>query len=766
MIKKLTFFLLISFLGVWVSLPSKIDINKKTKPVIALYDRHGQHIRSIVDDDSSTYISLQDIPALFNELTINAEDKRFYYHNGIDFLALLRAMKQNLRGLETISGASTISQQLVRMAFSYKRSLFNKPLVMLHALKIETKHTKGEILEYYYNLLPYSYKVKGIQSASLYYFGKTLKGLSAAEMATLVVLIRAPSRYSQKHNKEKLLEMRNKLIDSSQLLSKSHKELSKKEKWYFENFRNLAKSPHFIRALLKKHKNNDFNKNEIKTTLDLKLQTEIQKYVTEHMKRLSKKGVGAASVLVLDNKTGDILTYIGNYDFFNEAGGEYDGILIPRQPGSTLKPFTYALALENQYHPASILPDVEMYFKSGLGTYKPRNYSLNFTGPRTLRESLGNSLNIPALYLADQLGVENLMNFYQSFGLTFKESADFYGVGLTLGNGELTLLDLTNSYMAFANKGQFTKARFLHDKKPKHIKTKMSPATAEMITDILSDRHARKEAFGNASALDTDFHSAAKTGTSTLYRDNWVVGFTENFTVGVWVGNMDQKEMENVSGITGAGPIYQDTMNIVAKNYRPGQFKKTQSYHTVKICAHSGSLPTKSCQRTYTESFLPDRSPTKRCSFHKKVIAKNCHSAGESKEIDVLSLPSRYQKWLWQNEIGDISNQVKKACMNEGVLVESYLFEKGPFKILSPVSGALYAIDPSIPKKWQELQFDIAYSKKVTKIKWFRNNELLKVSKPHQPFKWKLLKGVHNIKAKAYSKNGLFEEDNVLLHVY
>jgi penicillin-binding protein 1C len=362
--------------------PGELKGKNQVGNTLRIEDRHGRLIKLHQKEGDLSWVLLEDISPLFLDLLIKAEDKRFYHHFGVDFMASIRAFAQNILGMRRVSGASTISQQLARLAFGYQRNIAGKLLVILSALKLEMKYTKGEILEHYLNRIPYAFKVLGIGQASLFYFDKDHSKLSPAEMATLAVLIRAPSRYASKVMRTKLISLRNHLLDQVDISDKV-KTIAKEEEWVFQRYRPAARSPHFIRAVLEK-KSLPLTKSTIRTTLDLALQEEIQKILDGKISKLEAKGVKAASVLVIDNRDGAILSYIGNHDFFSE-NGEFDGVQLLRQPGSTMKPFTYALALEQGLTGASELPDIELYFKSGLGTYRPRNYTLKFTGPKNAK---------------------------------------------------------------------------------------------------------------------------------------------------------------------------------------------------------------------------------------------------------------------------------------------------------------------------------------------------------------------------------------------
>ena len=728
---------------------------------VQVVDRFGLHLREVREKKSLTFLSFDKVPDLLIEMVINAEDKRFYVHHGIDYMALSRAFYQNVMHLKKVSGASTLSQQLVRMVFSYERSLLGKLKTMLHALKIESYHTKKEILEFYLNYIPYSYKVRGIAQASEFYFSKEVHSLSPSEMAILVALIRAPTRLSNINNVLDLKSIRDGLLKEARI-SKEIKEIALKEEIYLYKERDLSYAPHFVRNVLNIALNDGGYDSTITTTLDKRLQESVLDVVKSVIGKLKDKGVTNASVVVLDNDNGEILSYVGSADFY-APGGEYDSVQMKRQPGSTMKPFTYALALQNGYSLSSVLPDIEMYFKTNLGTYKPRNYSLDYTGPRVMREALGNSLNIPALYLASELGVDVLASYLSSFGITFDKDPSYYGVGLTLGNMELSLFDLTQAYMAFANKGHFFKANYIKNRNTEKVITQLEPEVADLVTNILSDKHARKESFGLYSYLDTKIRSSAKTGTSTLYRDNWVVGYTDKLSVGVWVGNTDQKQMNNVTGMSGAGPIYQQVMNIASKKYHSYKVSNF-SYEERHICAHSGKLATEFCSRVIPEKFRNDEIPTKSCDFHKNIAVYDCHEFGVKSFVRVEEFPSRYENWAKEYGNGSISDQVYNQCSRDDYHISKISSTKEELKILSPLSGARYAIDPNIPKRLQKIHIEFKRPKNTNAIKLYENDLFLGDVKSSL-FHWPIKKGVYELEARMEKEDGSVEKDSVRIFV-
>lgn len=732
---------------------------------LKILDRDDETLVVDKRESSLNYIKLQNIPHDLLELVVKSEDKRFYQHIGVDLLSLLRAVGTNIVNFKVISGASTISQQLARVHFGYKRTILGKLKSIIHGIKLERYYSKGQILELYLNSIPFAYKVTGVADASRYYFSKDLSVLSLDEMATLVVLIRAPSMFAHSRNKVSLLRRRNALLKK---LNRSNVEVDVaiSREWYFTKNRFPSLFHHYKRRIKDELRMSGVRRTGVvKTTLDRELQIEVQSLVKTQIKRLEDKGVQSAGVIVIHNKTGDVLTYVGSPDFFSEFGGQIDSIRVPRQPGSTMKPFTYAMAIENGVKTNEILPDIEMYFKSGLGAYRPRNYSLSYSGPRTVRESLGNSLNIPALYLVDKIGVTKYYDYISKFGLNLERPSDYYGVGLTLGNAEFTLLDMVRAYSVFANDGVLVTPRFIKSKKIIRQKVNVDINSLRLVTNILQDPYARRGSFGVNSSLDFSFPVASKTGTSTSFRDNWVIGFTPNYTVGVWVGNLDQSEMKNISGITGAGPIYHDVMKLVRRRYSFDYFKKPIGYKKERICKLSGLKANKSCNHTHLEYIDSNGMPLHSCDIHRTVKIRNCFKENDIEELAIYSLAPLYNNWIRKSSNRSVKGQVTDYCLrSDSVVIEDSKKSSDHFKIITPVNKSVYAVDPNIPSKYQYLEFNVLIPQKYEKVSWYVNNQIMKELNRSEVFKWRVEKGTYKIKG-VVDNGEDNESDSIIINV-
>ncbi len=580
--------------------PFPIELRAPAASSIRIYDRSGGVLREVRADDGARAQTrpLASFPKHVRDAVLAAEDRRFESHPGIDPLAVVRAIVSNITHQRIVSGASTITMQLARTLRPHRRSFLGKLQEAALALRIEASLSKDEILEAYLNRVTYGPNVRGYAAASEAYLGAPPNAISVAGAALIAGLPRGPSLYAiDKHPdlaKQRRDRVLHRMADAS-MLSEEELALALDEPVVRRNDKPISGAPHFTRALvagtLAPLQSNDVASalterrelSELRTTIDPVLQREAEAAVRRTMASLVRKHASAAAVVVLENPTGDVLAWIGSPDFYgDESLGQNDGVLAKRQPGSALKPFVYAEAIERHgYTNATILPDVELHvpLPNG-GDYAPRNYDGRERGPVKLREALANSLNIPAVYTIQQIGVAPVLERLRALGMeSLTEDAEHYGPALALGDGEVPLLELANAYATLARGGIRLPVRTLRALSRGDVEvrfTDVAPGrrvieenTATLLTDILSDPHARMAAFGDQNALEFPFPVAAKTGTSKGYRDNVTVGYTRDVTVAVWVGNFDGSPMEDVSGITGAGPLFHDVMEAATRARPP-----------------------------------------------------------------------------------------------------------------------------------------------------------------------------------------------------
>jgi penicillin-binding protein 1C len=567
------------------ALPSYPEVRKAyVKSDSVLLDRRGEVIQELRTDMNRRrldWASLKNISPAVKEAVIAAEDKRFHSHSGIDYRALGSALLQGLTS-SGMRGASTLSMQLAALLdpdlqpVKGKRSIGQKGRQILAAGELERGWSKEEILETYLNLVTFRGELQGIVAAVRGLFGKEPHGLDRPESLLLASLIRSPGASLADLNKRAL-----RLAESLQWPAVDL-EVSVKEKQVFlgSNFPrpSAAQAPHLARHLLK-----DLPPGSaFRSTLDGEVQRLALDRLVHHLLPLRAQNARDGAVLVAENKTGEILAYV-SYSGEPSLAGFVDGVRAKRQAGSTLKPFLYGLALEERLlTPASLLEDSPLDVPVPNGIYHPRNYESQFQGLVPVRGALASSLNVPAVRVLSLAGVEEFLNKLRALGFRgLDESGDFYGPAIALGSADVSLMDLVNAYRTLANGGERSQLSFTPiGEKNLPRKRVFSREAAFLVADILSDREARSSTFGLENPLATRFWTAVKTGTSKDMRDNWCIGFSEKYTVGVWVGNFSGEAMWNVSGISGAAPVWVEVMNWL--NRIEGQTRRTPPPGLVK----------------------------------------------------------------------------------------------------------------------------------------------------------------------------------------
>ncbi len=666
-------YLLYRYYSIARTLPDISDLRQRASQfeTTRILDRNGNILYEILDPNAGrrTYVKLNKISPFMVAATIATEDKDFYTHPGVDLFAIVRAMWQNYQSGETVSGASTITQQLARALLltpeersqqTYQRKLREAIL----ATEITRRYTKDEILELYLNENYYGNMAYGVEAAAETYFGTTADKLTLAQASFLAGLPQAPSVYDVYTNRDLALKRQEEVLvlmyeDSQEqgciYVSNNPqpvcldpvsvtKAANALKNYQFPSPDVPIRYPNwvnYIRSLLE----SQFDAQTIYrsgfsvyTTLDPGLQDLAQKIVKDQVANLADKHASDGALVAIRPSTGEILAMIGSADFYNEAiSGQVNMAVSPRQPGSSIKPLTYALAFEKGWTPSTLIWDVPSEFPPSGNPddtrppYKPVNYDSRFHGPVMVRTALANSYNIPAVKTLQFVGIYHdpnspdkpgFIDFAKSMGITTL-TRDDYGLSLTLGGGDVTLLQLTGVYATFANGGlrvppvAITKildhdGNVVYQSQRPQGQQVVSPEISYLITSILSDNQARTPAFGPNSVLNLPFPAAAKTGTTNDFRDNWTLGYTPDIAVGVWVGNADYTPMQNTSGLTGAAPIWSQFMQAAIQQLtggNPTPFTRPAGIVDHVICAISGTEPSKWCPEQRTEIFDANQPP-------------------------------------------------------------------------------------------------------------------------------------------------------------
>lgn len=590
---------IVSIFFIWLVIAFPLGDNLYTRNIAEtslIYDRTGEHILyEIHGEENRKIIGHDQIPDTIRIATIATEDASFYDHHGIDFLAILRALRNNIRSKTIRQGASTITQQLARNAFlSREKKIERKIKEAIYAVQIENKYSKDEILDAYLNQVPYGSNAYGIQAAAQTYFKKNAINLTLDEAVMLAALTKAPTTYSPYgENKEALIQRQKEILEKiNQLNLRNSQEVDEALKINtLEKVTPLTKpiaAPHFVfyvRDLLeKKYGKNTLEQGGLKiyTTLDWEKQEIAQNIIQNNYPNLKKYGANNMALVAIDPRNGQILTMIGSIDYFNsEIDGQVNVTTRPRQPGSSFKPIVYAASFEKGFQPETLVLDAKTNFgPDGSGRdYIPNNYDGKFHGILSMRQALAMSLNIPAIKTLREVGLTNAIEMAHRLGITTLNQPERYGLSLVIGGGEVTLLDETSAFSVFANDGQknFPDPLLeIRDKKNNVIyfnKAQNSAVlyseVARKINSILSDNSARVPIFGPNNKLFIPGRTvAAKTGTTQEWRDAWTIGYTPQIAVGVWAGNNDNHPMHaGADGSYVAAPVWNKFMTEVLSEY-------------------------------------------------------------------------------------------------------------------------------------------------------------------------------------------------------
>ncbi|MBV7338625.1 PBP1A family penicillin-binding protein [Chloroflexi bacterium TSY] len=566
-----------------------------------LYDRHGELIAEFYAEGRRTWVSLSNVSQHLIDATIATEDDSFYQHTGVDLERVVGAVIQNTQNQEIVSGASTITMQLARNLFMgweqrYEQSLDRKIQEAGIAQELTDLFTKNEILEIYLNLLNYGNLNYGPEAASQFYFGKSAADLNLGEATLLAGIPQSPARLDPVKNihavKQRQRIVLNLMVRHGQITEEQANDAYEQPLLLQHTFADagtvqpLNRAPHFthhVLELLKQRLGKAYVERaglRIFTTLDLKMQDLAQQIVAEQVTQLQPTyDLGNAALVALKPGTAEVLAMVGSADYHNDAiAGQVNVATSRRQPGSTIKPLIYAAAIDAELIDAqSILEDEPITYQLPNGqTYSPQNYDKKYYGSMTVRTALANSFNIPAVKVLDAYGVEEMVPQLRTMGLrrSLDQEDSVYGLSLALGSSEVTLLELSGGFHTLANSGRYLEPRTIRtiidptgrsalEQEPSVGEQVLSPQTAFTITDILSDSAARRPMFGTNSNLDLSRPAAAKTGTTTDWRDNWTMGYTRYLLVGVWAGNTDGRPTRGSTGLSGAAPIWKAFMEAV-----------------------------------------------------------------------------------------------------------------------------------------------------------------------------------------------------------
>ena len=615
-----------------VDLPSPDRLYERAaSPSTRIYDRHGRLLYEVLDPHSGSHtpVSLEQIPAACIDATVATEDASFYQNPGVDAWAIVRALWINVQGGEILSGGSTITQQIARnlLLLPEERaqiSLERKIREAILAWRLARVYSKDDLLTLYLNESYYGNLAYGVEAAARTYFAKNAAELDLAECALLAGLPQSPARYNPLQDPD-AARVRQKVVLNLMVkhgrISQHEADLAARETLGFASVPFPIKAPHFV-MYVRGQIERDFGLEaiytrglQVHTTLDLDAHRMAERVVRYRLEQLADRRAGQparnvhnAAIVVLDPATGHVLAMVGSPNYFDPSiDGAVNATVASRQPGSSIKPITYAAAMDptraNPLTAATMVVDVRTAFVTREGApYVPRNYDYQWRGPVLLRQALASSYNLVAVKVLDYVGIEDVIGLARAMGITTFDDADRFGLALTLGGGEVRLLELTSAYAAFANGGlrvepititrvEDSDGHVLQVRADRPDTRVMDERVAYLITDILSDNLARASTFGEGSPLRLSRPAAAKTGTTTDWRDNWTVGYTPDLVAGVWTGNADNEPMQHVSGAIGAAPIWHSVMEEMLKGRPERRFVEPPGMVRLAVCADSGRPP-------------------------------------------------------------------------------------------------------------------------------------------------------------------------------
>ncbi|MDZ4287487.1 MAG: transglycosylase domain-containing protein [Prosthecobacter sp.] len=671
----------------WAPLPAAL-LTPRT-PSISYVARDGRTLRTLLTaagDRVQPSVPLAEIPKALVYATLAAEDKRFGQHHGLDLLAIGRAARDNLTSGRIVSGASTIHQQLIKVtAQAGRRTLKVKFVEALQARHLAMEWSREVVITEYLHRISYGNLLTGCASAASGYFNKPLDDLTVAECAFLAAIPQSPTKFNPFRDVQAILPRQQRILRKMKELgwiTDEELRVALAEPISLQRYTGGFAAPHAVEML--RGEGSPSSNAAIRTTLDWFLQRQVEAIIGARLAALKGRHVTQGAAVVIENATGYVLALAGSRDFFAADGGQINGAWTPHSPGSAIKPFTYALAFERGATPASIAADLPIEFTTPTGTYRPENYAHRLYGPVTYRDALGNSLNVSAVkVLASIGGAQTLLDKLRLLGLsTLTEEADHYGLGLTIGNAPVRLIELANAYACLARLGVDRPWTLKAGVPPAEATRRLGERECFLIADILNDNQARLLTFGANSPLRLPFSVAVKTGTSQSYRDNWTFGYTPDYTVGVWTGNFDNTPMQDVSGVTGAAPIWRDIFLHLHE-------RKPQTWYSPP----AGLVRKRIDPRT--GKYLTPQTPPVRISREEWFLENRLPPAANAFDYDERGravLAAEYVAWIRSSDnwMGDL-------------VATGPTTETQRWRIANPIAGTVIRLDPDIRENGRRL---------------------------------------------------------------
>ncbi len=711
-----------------------------------VFDGNGKLLRAFTAEDDIWRIrtSLDQISPVLQKFLIAYEDASFYWHPGVNPLAIIRAYHQNQAAGRIVSGGSTLTMQIARMMEPKARTWYHKLFEICRAGQLEQRYSKRRLLEIYFNIAPYGGNIEGVAAASWLYFGKEPTQLSYGEAALLAVLPNSPTRLRPDLHPDRARQARDKVLKivyRKGLITKRDYEEALAEPVPAARQELPFLAPQFCQEMLNKYP----GQSRVYSTLKIGNQLLVERLLRDYLKGLADQGITNGAVVVIDNQSRELLAAVGSADFFNVAAqGQVSGYRAPRSPGSALKPFVYALGFEKGViTPQHYLEDVPIDFRGG---YAPENFDKKFNGAVSAREALGRSLNVPAINVLLMLGEEHgLYPMLRKINLSTVAGDDRYGLTIALGGCETTLIELTALYSALANGGVYQLPKLVKEQAENLPIRLFSPGAAYLVTEILAE--ISRPDLPTCWEFTSLPKIAWKTGTSYGYRDAWSIGYNRRYTIGVWIGNFAGNGRPGLVGAEVAAPLLFDIFNKVDSG-KGVWFPIPATVDTRQVCAVSGQKPGQYCENLVTESYLTDCSPDQECQFHLAYLVDlrsgyrlPPHYASAQRN----AVAKTYVKWppriaAWMEANGYPVERIPS------LIPDWQQLQPGQAPIIrSPSENYVYQLREGIAVEFQKVCLEAAAANDVHKLYWFIDGKLLGTVYPGEKLFYLPVPGKHRL---------------------
>ena len=716
-----------------------------------VFSREGRLLTAYTSHDSFWRypMKVDDISPRLVESVIATEDRFFDYHPGVNLASLAQAAVDNFRAGKVVRGGSTITMQIARMMEPKERTVANKLREIFRAVQLELRYSKSELLEFYLNLVPYGGNIEGVGAAAHFYFGKAPSELTWSEAALLTAIPASPERYRPDRHRPAALARREKVLrglrESGVITDREYRSATVEE---LPSGRQPVPriAPHLARMLREARRDSP----EVHSTIRYETQLLCERLARDYGRQLAGRDIHNLALVVLDNRSGQVLALVGSPDFDDVLhGGQVNGAIAPRSPGSALKPFVYALAFESgTLSPEQKVADIPVNY----GGYAPENYDEVYHGLVSVREALVRSFNVPAVNAAAEVGLAEVHGFLRRGGLTTLEREYYeYGLPLVLGSGEVRLVELANLYATLARGGLYRSLRYTLNGDTTGTARLLSDGASYLAADILLGLH-RPDLPGSWESAAGRFPVAWKTGTSYGRRDAWAIGFTPQYTVGVWAGNFSGSGSVDLVGAGIAAPVMFDILGQLVKPGAHRWFERPGDVEERAVCVVSGRPAGRFCTETRPELFLLGKSPSATCTVHRPILVDrttglrlraNCTAGIEVERRGIETWPPRIASWLVDAGLRKPLPEYAPECRETR--------ESDQPLIVTPREGAVYRLVDQLPSEYQKIRLQASLPNGDGAVHWFLDGELLAVARAGEITFYRPDRGRHDLLCVAES---------------